>query len=211
MSKGIPISTDVLKEIVSRNSDEPIQRLLKFDERYFRQYPVLMQLGNDARTSEDDNKLFALELAIYAWMPQTMSSRPSSALTPCELSAVRTSSIAFPEFASMFRTRASPRENGHSWVGLSKVLHFLRPDCFAVWDSHVARSFGLNHSYQINSGPADLNYMQAIMELEKHVGPQISEIQTHVQRLAGYEIGPLRALELSLFVNGKGLRPKKQA
>lgn len=209
MSKGAPISNDFLKEIICRNSDEPIQRLIKIDERYFCQYPVLMKLGNCARVNDDDTALFALELAVYAWMPQTMSSRPSSILTPKEINAVRTSDSPLFELVENIGLRAREREDGHSWVGLSKVLHFLRPNCFAVWDSHVARSFGLKHSYQINSGNAYLDYVRSITDLQKHVAPQVAEIQSHVRRLAGYEIGPLRALELSLFVNGKDLRPKR--
>ena len=38
-----------------------------------------------------------------------------------------------------------------SCVGLSKSLHFINPEIFPIWDSNVAKTFGLQgYHYQVN-------------------------------------------------------------
>ena len=69
----------------------------------------------------------------------------------------------------------SPVNN--SWIGLSKVLHFINPDIFPIWDSRVAKCFNMLYPYQFNK--------KDIYESESNYG-----------------ISQVRALEFLLFTIG---------
>lgn len=92
----------------------------------------------------------------------------------------------------------------NSIVGTSKLLHFISPANYAIWDSRVYRFVTgkdkVDHG-KVNSVSLYAAYLERIRELVKE-----EQFETMVHRplceQLKQEISPLRALELVLFLGG---------
>lgn len=91
----------------------------------------------------------------------------------------------------------------NSVVGLSKLLHFVSPGGFAIWDSRVYK-FIYNkkpHQYQVNNADIYVKYLEALQILKNDARfPNFFRI---VNEKIGYEVSPLRALEIVMFCSSK--------
>lgn len=177
------------------------------DRPYFEQYFELASIGSAVR--EGKVVPFVLEASIYAWMPQIMVSRPTDALTESQVKELL-SKEALDGKAWLLKVSRSPqtRRYRHSWVALSKFLHFIRPDEFAIWDSRVAACFEIYQSSRWNSLDAYSNYINAIQHIA--ADPQVVEAISGARFWLRKEFGDrhlsnLRVLELCLFVAGKDI------
>lgn len=87
----------------------------------------------------------------------------------------------------------------NSLVGTSKLLHFIAPEKYAIWDSKVF--FNLYnepaHKYKLEKTEAYLDYLQLLKELtfNEDLFPELFSII----RKKCPEITKFRALELSIF------------
>ena len=92
----------------------------------------------------------------------------------------------------------------HSFIGVSKVLHFVNPEMHAIWDGRVFR-------YLTHTEPSDYR----VNNIEKYVRyheicDQIAawpEVDDEVARLRALlldqELTTLRSIELTMWVTGK--------
>lgn len=90
----------------------------------------------------------------------------------------------------------------NSLVGTSKLLHFINPEQYPIWDSRVLR-----YCYPQNAdnsiGKID-NYLQYIELCHKLTQDErFNYIHQEVQTKLGYNITKLRAIELIFFYKGK--------
>jgi hypothetical protein len=189
-----------LVEIVRRNCDAPLQYSLKREKSYFEQYPALRYAAIEVMKSRDNRELLLLEMAVYAWMPQIIRCRPTSVLDNKGLQELLSGRIRDAD--ALVQMCSMPLAKGHSWVALSKVLHFIEPESFAIWDSRVASCFGLKWSSQWNRLDVYTSYLRILTHLANETPAEIAEIKAHVARVCGYEISTLRSLELMLFLEG---------
>lgn len=189
-----------LVEIVKRNCDAPLQYALKHESSYFEQYPALRHAALEVMKSQDNRDLLLLEMAVYAWMPQIIRCRPTDVLQSEGLQELLSGRIRSAD--SLIENCRLPSAKGHSWVALSKVLHFFDPESFAIWDSRVASCFGLKWSSQWNRLEVYTSYLRILTALASETPAEIAEIKTHVARVCGYDISTFRSLELMLFIEG---------
>jgi hypothetical protein len=93
----------------------------------------------------------------------------------------------------------------NSMVGVSKLLHFINPQTYPIWDSRVALCFGIpNH--QVNNVEKFKTYKNWCYEMLKE--DKESTIHNNItsilqQNQIDCNITPLRALEFCLFKMGK--------
>jgi len=86
----------------------------------------------------------------------------------------------------------------NSMVGLSKLLHFIRPDIYAIWDSRIFKFLtGKKSTYGINKPTAYLKYLQDLKNItdQKEFDKFFQEIQKSFQ----YPISKFRAIEIVMF------------
>ena len=83
-----------------------------------------------------------------------------------------------------------------SWVGFSKFLHFINPECFPIWDSRVAMHWAAEQpAHWHNSKWAYRAYLKfCFAELETEAVSAVKSV------LDAPEISDMRALELALFL-----------
>lgn len=104
----------------------------------------------------------------------------------------------------------------NSIVGLSKLLHFLRPDRYAIWDSKVyayLRSVAdpqwnrkVDHE-QVNTLTQYRAYMKAMHIFVAR--PEFQPVHQHVNDTFDHEVTALRAAEVLMYANAPSPDNKK--
>jgi hypothetical protein len=88
----------------------------------------------------------------------------------------------------------------NSVVGASKVLHFLKPDTYPIWDSVVYEFIhGEGSQYQMGKAENYLDYMAACQRVASDKG--FVPAHESMNRKMGYEVSKIRALELIMYVS----------
>ena len=112
------------------------------DTAYDQTYDALKYAGEQCRLNPREENIKVLALAVYGWMPTALDSMNykhgdvSRAITPLIDNPDPTI-----ERIESYNTLAQMLNN--SYVGLSKFLHAMFPDYYAIFDSRIA--FVLNH------------------------------------------------------------------
>lgn len=90
----------------------------------------------------------------------------------------------------------------NSLVGSSKLLHFINPEIFAIWDSRVYRYLTGNESYdyRINDYEAYLSYLAFCNCLTNL--PEYEVIHNSIIKIIGYSMAEFRTAELIMYSAG---------
>lgn len=137
---------------------------------------------------------------VYGWMPTVLG---------LDMRAVRGFSLLqAAELLTVAKKRDLDRGElsslkgliNNSIVGVSKLLHFVEPDRYPIWDS---RLYGFchtrkGHAYQINCVDAYLSYRSKLVALMSH--PRFPGFHANVNAKVGYPVSGVRALELMMFL-----------
>jgi len=89
----------------------------------------------------------------------------------------------------------------NSLVGTSKLLHFIAPSSFAIWDSKVY-TFVFNerpHHYRVNQVAKYRIYLDILRELQ--VDYRFMQFHMSMNSKIGYTVSALRAIELVMYLN----------
>jgi len=89
----------------------------------------------------------------------------------------------------------------HSLVGASKLLHFVAPETFAIWDSKVYTFVHEQPSYQnrVNNIKNYRDYLNKLKLL--NADSRFERFHDSVNVKIGYPVSALRAIELIMFLN----------
>jgi hypothetical protein len=135
----------------------------------------------------------------YGWMPTMLrvTGCIDDALKAVNKARASKQSISEAEFMTIASVI-----NG-SVVGASKLLHFICPDKYAIWDSRVYRFIFQREPYQYRL-EAPLIYQEYLDTLKKITSDsEFSRVKILVEKSIGYVVTDLRACELIMFSNGK--------
>jgi len=177
-------------------------RNIEADDRYLQAYPVLLH-SIQGLLPLNQQRLLLVAHAIFGWMPTQLEVNMElldAALvivTPDAEGMIEVSAEQLAQLASIFQTA-----NGKSVVAASKLLHFIAPTRFPIWDKFVAENWG-----RTPNGPqAPENYhgfIQACRQFALHPEGQNACGVLH-QHLAhggyNYPMTEMRLLELMLFM-----------
>jgi len=172
-------------------------------QQYRETYLALLALGATVAGNPTSLNLLTLGLASYGWMPTIFKNVPNQQ----QLVA----------FSNLVQAGAPPEEVenspsilktfNNSVVGTSKVLHFMFPNTYPIWDSNIAIAFGFgaNNHHAFNN-PSNYiqfkNMLNAYLVNNAHFqAPQL--VNEHFE---GVEVTQLRKLEICLFLYGKSIR-----
>jgi len=90
----------------------------------------------------------------------------------------------------------------NSMVGLSKLLHFINPRDYAIWDSRILRYItGKKSQYGIDKPENYLAYLVKMKEIINNKG--YSNLHHLIERHFDYSITPMRAVEILMFETDK--------
>ena len=91
----------------------------------------------------------------------------------------------------------------NSLVGASKILHFINPDVYVIWDSRVC-SF-LKELSEKPCNVTSIKYYWSYLDLCKEVSldPKFQPVHEKNKTKLGYEITPMRTVEQIMFIGSK--------
>ena len=166
---------------------------------YLRSYPFLVSYFAE-RPELGEADVVRGSHMVYGWMP-----------TILDLDAVSVKGTSLPQAASLLN-EAKKRDLTHaelaalkgvinnSIVGASKLLHFVAPDRYPIWDSRIYlycnRRSG--HAYQVNNIDAYLAYRSELQDLIDD--ERFFAFHASVNDKVGYPVSKMRAAELMMFL-----------
>lgn len=92
----------------------------------------------------------------------------------------------------------------NSLVGASKLLHFINPKQYAIWDSRVFKFLNTNegaHKYKLEKVNVYREYLSYLNNLKATT--QLYQLVTELKSKINYPISDFRALELLFFLGAK--------
>ena len=103
--------------------------------------------------------------------------------------------------------QSSPINN--SCIGLSKVLHFINPEFFPIWDSKVATNFGMRSGgINIEKYVCYIEFCYSILNTD--IGKNaVGMVRDAFLNNVGYDVSNIRALEFILFVTDRQCQAKE--
>lgn len=148
---------------------------------------------------------------VYGWMPTILDIYPEEL---CGISLVGAASLLeVAKERDLYEQELGFLKGliNNSIVGASKLLHFVAPERYAIWDSRIyAFCFGRKGwEYQINSVAAYIAYINNLNDLKQD--PRFENFHRSVIAKVGYPISGLRALELIMFLRSPQPRQREQS
>lgn len=188
------------------NSSElfPLAKNLDFkrEKGYIKSYPYILDFfkSRDKFTATD---FVCGAHMVYGWMPTIISLNTDGIDADYEKGA---------ELITIAKNTGSLKKEeikllsamiNNSLVGTSKLLHFVAPESFAIWDSKIYAFLYKRkpHNYLVQSIEDYFDYHSNLHALK--TDPEFSNFLAIVIEKVGYKVSPLRALELVMFASSQ--------
>lgn len=193
------ISKKTITEALNRLYDRTIPASLS-DNSYLRGYLALLELFQSLDL-HSHRQVWSGAYAVYGWMPTILSRLP----TASDTSNLRRLIEAGREEGATLNLNAwksTIQSINNSVVGTSKFLHFSAPEIFPIWDSVVARAFGLSHPHQYARPEHYIAYFEAVHTWLLDSDCVLPENFSVALKPMDEGLGAVRKLELALFWEG---------
>lgn len=169
---------------------------------YLSTYPCIIAIGT-APITDEALRFQQLATMVYGWMPRIL--RIDSAHVCGAISAfVDAQAATIEDFKSV---QIQDIANClHSVVGASKLLHFVNPCVFPIWDSKI-EAFRQRHNSNINSVEQYIDYVSEVNDIRNEAGfPEFFakfsaayNLRLSQSGINPYAITEVRAIEAAAF------------
>ncbi len=166
---------------------------------YINTYPEFIKYFQKIPTIEKHHLIISSHF-VYGWMPTIISLNQDDLPQVLRLlnQVKQGNLLAAPELAILKKCI------NNSMVGLSKLLHFIRPDVYAIWDSRIFKFLsGKKSTYGIDKPTAYLKYLQDLKKITDQ--KEFDQFYQEIQKNFNYPISKLRAMEIVLFQSKKDI------
>jgi hypothetical protein len=164
---------------------------------YLRAYPEIIRYFRNVCTFTRHEFIVGAHI-VYGWMPTILEISSSDDVVDRAadiLNRVRQGGQV--DIAGMDVLKAAIN---NSVVGVSKVLHFLKPDSYPIWDSVVYKFInGTNSQYRMGKVQNYLDYVSACRQVAANEAflPAYKSMKIKI----GYDITKIRAIEMIMYVS----------
>jgi len=178
---------------------------LKPEHNYHKSYRCFVEYFKHLDTIKEDNFVIAANFT-YGWMPTILNFKPDSV-----------SKVEFGGVLALLNKAKGPNRLSeddvvkvktlvnNSIVGTSKLLHFINPEVYAIWNTHVCRFVtGKDSHYQVEKVKIFIKYLEECNSLTK--SSALKEAQEIFNDELGYKVSAMRVLETMMFTLGKDLK-----
>jgi hypothetical protein len=164
-------------------------------ENYLLSYPHFVNYFKNLQTIDLENLIIGISFT-YSWMPTILK---SIKLTNVEKAISILNEVKNGKKINEEQLAILKGVFNNSLVGTSKLLHFINPKQYAIWDSRVFR-FLYNeapHKYKLEKPKVYIEYIEFIENLKTE--KSFETFYRLMKQQVGYEITEYRALELAFF------------
>lgn len=131
----------------------------------------------------------------YGWMPTILNFKSDEFQE-----AVKILNLAkLGQIISTEQVLLLKRLVNNSLVGVSKLLHFVNPHVYAIWDSRVC-NFLLGTSYKHKVEKVELYWDYIDLCNRIAASPRFHAIHSDFVQQLGYRVSPLRTIEQIMFI-----------
>ena len=164
---------------------------------YLRAYPEILRYFRNVNTFTRNEFIVGTHI-VYGWMPTILEISSSDDVVDRAVDILnRVRQGAQINLVEMDVLKAAIN---NSVVGASKVLHFMKPDSYPIWDSVVYKFIhGTNSQYQMGKVQNYLNYVSACQQVAANEGflPAYENMKIKIR----YEITKIRAIEMIMYLS----------
>lgn len=189
-------------KISEKSNQEIITQLTEIDqkidlteENYLLSYPHFLKYFEKLNTINLENLIIGISFT-YSWMPTILK---SIQLQHSKKALFILNEVKNGKKINKEQLATLKEVFNNSLVGTSKLLHFINPNQYAIWDSRVFRYLYKEepHKYKLEKPKTYIEYIEFIEKLknEKCFG----NFYKLMKQKVGYEITEYRALELAFF------------
>ena len=167
--------------------------------RYYPSHRALIKLASQVEDDPLNDGLLSFSCAVYGWMPTILKNWDFKDFNVDQPIAI-VRHLSTVEAARKFLSQIDPVSPiNKSWIGLSKLLHFLNPELFPIWDSRIAKHFGLNWPSQFNRQDIYISYFDFVHETLAQEPRNVAAVAQYIENEHSYRPSNVRCLELLLF------------
>ena len=188
-----------IQEIINKNSD--VKTLLEkiepgtFGSSYVKSYESIIDFFNDNQLNE--NSLIQGAHMIYGWMPTILNITKHDLDTQNVLLSVEKISKEIYEANLIVLIKFMNNSN----VGASKLLHFIYPEKYPIWDSKICKIItDKSYPQKVQNTINYINYCEAIQNLINELPENLKNFKREFEEIFKYKISNVRATELMLFL-----------
>lgn len=188
-----------IQEIIYKNSD--VKTLLEkiesgtFGSSYVKSYESIIDFFNDNQLNE--NSLIQGAHMIYGWMPTILNITKHDLDTQNVLLSVEKISKEIDEANLIVLIKFMNNSN----VGASKLLHFIYPEKYPIWDSKICKIItDKSYPQKVQNTINYINYCEAIQNLINELPENLKNFKRGFEEIFKYKISNVRATELMLFL-----------
>jgi len=163
------------------------------ESSYIKTYPEFINYFKDLKEITEHNLIISSHF-VYGWMPTIINLRLENKDRVLQLlNQVKKGHLLIESELEEIKKAIN-----NSMVGLSKLLHFINPEIYAIWDSRIYRYLTENKTaYGIGKINLYLEYIEGLKKIASSDG--FNEFYNKISNVVGYKISSNRAIELVMF------------
>lgn len=191
-----------IQEIINKNSD--VKTLLEkiepgtFGSSYVKSYESIIDFFNDIQLNE--KSLIQGAHMVYGWMPTILNITKHDLDTQNVLLSVEKISKEIDEANLIVLIKFMNNSN----VGASKLLHFIYPEKYPIWDSKICEIItDKSYTQKVQNTLNYINYCEAIQNLINELPENLKNFKREFEEIFKYKISNVRAAELMLFLTAE--------
>jgi hypothetical protein len=165
------------------------------EDRYNKSYFHFVDFFSKKESLNEQDLIIGANFT-YGWMPTILNFKTEN--FAAALSALNDAKK--PERITDDQLLTLKKLINNSLVGVSKLLHFVNPEVYAIWDSRVCKFLtGKSHKQKVENIELYWSYLDLCMRVSSH--PEFDEVHRKFERKIGYSISPLRTVEQIMFIS----------
>ena len=170
------------------------------DDSYLLSYPYLLNYFAAKPSFTPEDVVCGAHMA-YGWMPTILDLYIKKPNIDLSIAAVLLNTVKVTGTLNDAQIEQLACLINNSLVGASKLLHFISPHNFAIWDSKVYAFVYQEKAYnhRVNNVSKYRHYL-GLLNRYQHDG-RFCMFHASVNNKIGYDVSPFRALELIMYLN----------
>ena len=166
---------------------------IKEDDSYINSYQEFIDYFKKIEKIEKHHLVISSHF-VYGWMPTILHLKLNNLEEILQiLNQAKTAKYLDKDDLKKLRCSIN-----NSPVGISKLLHFINPEIYPIWDSKIYKYWSGNKTISGIDKPENyLEFIEQINEIIKH--KDFQEIHERIETKLNYKVTPIRALELLIF------------